>query len=88
MNGIAIASVGQQRHDIAEKLMPYVEDGSESMEVTATAALSLGFLFAGSGAGDIAEPIVQAIMERDDEQLNNKWAKFMGVALGLIYLGM
>ncbi|KAJ9107463.1 hypothetical protein QFC21_000916 [Naganishia friedmannii] len=87
MNGIAIASVGQHRHDIAEKLLPYVEDGSDSMEVTATAALSLGFLFAGSGAGDIAEPIVQAIMERDDQQLNNKWAKFMGVALGLIYLG-
>jgi 26S proteasome regulatory subunit N1 len=57
------------------------------MEVAATAALSLGFIFAGSGAGDIAGDIVQAIMEREEKDLNDKWARFMGVALGLIFLG-
>ncbi|KAI5449751.1 proteasome regulatory particle base subunit [Naganishia albida] len=87
MNGIAIASVGQQRTDIVEKLLPYVLDETSSMEVAATAALSLGFIFAGSGAGDIAGDIVQAIMERDEKDLNEKWARFMGVALGLIFLG-
>lgn len=84
---IAIASVGQQRTDIVEKLLPYVLDETSSMEVAATAALSLGFIFAGSGAGDIAGDIVQAIMERDEKDLNEKWARFMGVALGLIFLG-
>jgi 26S proteasome regulatory subunit N1 len=84
---IAIASVGQQRLDIVEKLLPYVLDETNSMEVAATAALSLGFIFAGSGAGDIAGDIVQAIMERDEKALNEKWARFMGVALGLIFLG-
>ncbi|GHJ86083.1 hypothetical protein NliqN6_2485 [Naganishia liquefaciens] len=87
MNGIAIASVGQQRLDIVEKLLPYVLDDASTMEVAATAALSLGFIFAGSGAGDIAGDIVQAIMEREEKDLNNKWARFMGVALGLIFLG-
>lgn len=84
---IAIASVGQQRLDIVEKLLPYVLDDASTMEVAATAALSLGFIFAGSGAGDIAGDIVQAIMEREEKDLNNKWARFMGVALGLIFLG-
>jgi 26S proteasome regulatory subunit N1 len=70
-----------------DKLLPYVADESNDMEVTANAALALGFVFVGSGNHEISETILQTMMERDPSQLTDKWAKFMGLALGLVYLG-
>jgi len=57
------------------------------MEVAANAALALGFVFVGSANGDIAITIVQSLMERLETTLSDKWARFIALALGLIYLG-
>jgi 26S proteasome regulatory subunit N1 len=51
------------------------------------AALALGFVFVGSGDGEIASTILQTLMEREPAQLDSEWAVFMGLALGLIFLG-
>ncbi|CAD6580866.1 MAG: proteasome regulatory particle base subunit, partial [Tremellales sp. Tagirdzhanova-0007] len=87
MNGIAVAYAGSYRQDIAQKILPHVADDTNTMEVAAMAALALGFVFVGSGDGEIASAILQTLMERDEAQLNSEWSVFMGLALGLVFLG-
>jgi 26S proteasome regulatory subunit N1 len=70
-----------------EKLLPHIADETNTIEVASMAALSLAFVFVGSGDGDIASTILQTLMEREDSQLKSEWAIFMGLALGLIFLG-
>lgn len=86
INGIAMAYAGSQRRDILEKLLPHVADETNSMEVAAMAALGLGFVFVGSGDGEIASAVLQTLMEREPAQLESEWTVFMGLALGLIFL--
>ena len=57
------------------------------MEIASLAALAIGFVFVGSENGEASSTILQAFMERDDKQLNEKWARFMGLGLALLYLG-
>lgn len=86
MNGIALGCAATERQEIAAKLLPYVDDAS--WQVAAMAALSLGFVFAGSGDADIATSIVQALMERDGEEgAPSKYSRFLALGLALIYLG-
>lgn len=87
INGIAMAYAGSQRRDILEKLLPHVADETNTMEVAAMAALGLGFVFVGSGDGEIASAVLQTLMEREPAQLESEWTVFMGLALGLIFLG-
>lgn len=87
INGLAIAYAGSCREDIKEALMPHVADETNTMEVASMAALALGFIFVGSGDGDVASGILQTLMEREEAQLEGEWAVFMGLALGLIFLG-
>jgi 26S proteasome regulatory subunit N1 len=87
MNGIAVAYAGSQRRDVAERILPHIADETNTMEVAAMAALALGFVFVGSGDGEIASTILQTLMEREPAQLDSEWAVFMGLALGLIFLG-
>jgi len=61
------------------------------MEISSMSALALGFVFAGSKHGDVSETILQTLMEkyeRGDKSLDEKWAKFMVLGLGLLYLGL
>ena len=58
------------------------------MEIASLTALSLGFIFVGSGNGEIASTILQTLMERDDKQLEEKWTRFMLLGLALLYLGL
>jgi 26S proteasome regulatory subunit N1 len=88
MNGIAIAYAGSCREDIAAKLMPYVaEVEGVPMEVSAMAALALGFVYVGSGNGELASNILQKFLESNQAGLDSDWALFMAVALGLVFLG-
>jgi len=72
---------------LSELLLPSVSDSTLSMEISATAALSLGFIFVGSCNGDIASTILQTMMERDEVHLKDPYAKYMAVGLGLLFLG-
>lgn len=87
MNSLGIAYAGTAREDISELISPSVSDSSVSMEIASLAALALGFVFVGSGNGEIAGSILEALMERDEKDLNEKWSRFMALALGLLYLG-
>lgn len=69
-------------------LLPIVADDSLSMEIISLAALSLGFIFVGSGNGEVASTILQVMMERDDKALDEKWGRFLSLGLALLYLGL
>ncbi|ODO09668.1 hypothetical protein I350_01882 [Cryptococcus amylolentus CBS 6273] len=86
INGLAIAYAGSQRQDIADKLLPYVQDEATPMEVTSQAILALGFVFVGSSNGDLASEILQTLMEREESQLASEWTVFACLGLGLLYL--
>ena len=89
--GLALAYAGSHREEVLALLLPHVADDTVSMEISGMAALALGFVFAGSKHGDVSETILQTLMEkyeRADKSLDEKWAKFMVLGLGLLYLGL
>ncbi|KDR72525.1 hypothetical protein GALMADRAFT_252654 [Galerina marginata CBS 339.88] len=89
--GLALAYAGSHREDVLPLLLPHVADDTISMEISSLAALALGFVFVGSKHGDVSETILQTLMdkfERGDKSLDEKWAKFMALGLGLLYLGL
>lgn len=69
-------------------LLPIVADDSLSMEIISLASLSLGFIFVGSGNGEVASTILQVMMEREDKVLDEKWGRFLSLGLALLYLGL
>jgi 26S proteasome regulatory subunit N1 len=86
--GLGLAYAGSHREDLQALLLPLVSDETLSMEVASLAALALGFVFVGSGNGDVSLSIVQTLMEREDRQLDEKWARYMVLGLALVYLGL
>lgn len=87
ITGLGLAYAGSHREDLMGLLLPVVADDSLSMEVISLAALSLGFIFVGSGNGEVASTILQVMMERDDKALDEKWGRFLSLGLALLYLG-
>ncbi|KAJ3324198.1 proteasome regulatory particle base subunit [Blyttiomyces sp. JEL0837] len=85
--GLGIAYAGSCREELSELLLPLVSDLGLSMELSAIAALSLGMIFVGSCHEDITSTILQTLMERDDETLKSVYTRFMGVGLGLLFMG-
>ena len=86
--GIGLVYAGAQRGDLQALLLPYIADESVSMEIASLASLALGLIFVGNGNGEIASTIMQTLMEREDKQLDEQWARFMVLGLALLYLGM
>lgn len=89
--GLGLAYAGSHREDILPFLLPHVADDTASMEISSLAALALGFIFVGSEHGEVTSTILQTLMEkceRGDKSLDEKWARFMVLGLGLLYLGM
>ncbi|KAJ3102654.1 proteasome regulatory particle base subunit [Phlyctochytrium planicorne] len=85
--GLGIAYAGSAREDVMNLLLPLVSDLTLTMELSSLAALSLGLIFVGTCNDEITSTILQTMMERDDAALKDTYAKFMGVGLGLLYLG-
>lgn len=88
ITGLGLAYAGSHREDLLAILLPHVADEGVSMEIASLSALALGFIFVGSGNGDIASTILQTLMERDDKQLEEKWSRYMLLGLALLYLGL
>ena len=68
--GLGLAYAGSVREDLQLLLLPLVSDDSLSMEIASLAALSLGFVYVGSGDGEIARTRAQMVghhLERSRE---------------------
>ncbi|KAL0566802.1 proteasome regulatory particle base subunit, partial [Marasmius crinis-equi] len=88
--GLGLAYAGSQREEVLSLLLPFIADDAASMEIVGLAALALGFVFVGSENGEVTSTILQALMERaerEDKGLEEKWARFLALGLGLLYLG-
>ncbi|KAH8830118.1 armadillo-type protein [Flagelloscypha sp. PMI_526] len=90
MIGLALAYCGRHHQGVLDLLLPVVADEGLSMEIVGLAALTIGFVFVGSGNGEATGSLSQALMERAEMEnggLDEKWAKFFALGLGLLYLG-
>lgn len=70
-----------------ESLAPFVYDSSNTLELSAIAALNLGLIFVGTCNEEVAQAIFQTVMERDAAQLEKPFARYYALALGLLFLG-
>jgi 26S proteasome regulatory subunit N1 len=85
-----MAYAGRSRADLQEIFIPKIVDTSLSLKESAYAALSLGLNFVGQCNGEVAEAIIQTLMERAGDgaaQLNEHFAKYFGVGLALLFMG-
>lgn len=85
--GLGISYAGTARAELIDLLLPIVSDSTLDMELVSTAALSLGQIFVGTCHGDITSTILQTLMERSEEDLRNKFARFLALGLALLFLG-
>lgn len=85
--GIGIAYAGSAREDLCEYLVPILVDGDQDIEVVSFVALSLGLIFCGTCNEDISPAILQVLMERSEKHLSHTLARFLCLALGLLFLG-
>lgn len=85
--GLSIAYAGARREDVLEILSPLVIDTSISLENSALAALGLGLVFVGTCNENVADTILQTLMERSETELKSPYARFFALGIGLIFLG-
>lgn len=104
--GLGLAYVGSCREDLLGLLLPIITgegegDGIPDIELASFAALALGLIFVSSANGDIADTILQTLLERCEAHtsatstsekeaagLDSKFSKFLILGLGLLYLGL
>ena len=86
--GLGLSCAGTDSEDLLELLLPIVEDTSLEMQLSAMAALSLGFIFVGSGNDRVSEAIITTLMDEErQKQLKDKWTRFMSLGLALLFFG-
>ncbi|KAL9597658.1 MAG: hypothetical protein Q9219_004985 [cf. Caloplaca sp. 3 TL-2023] len=86
--GLGLACAGTNKEDLLEMLLPIVEDTSLEMQISAMAALSLGLIFVGSGNDRVSEAIITTLLDEDrQQQLKDKWTRFMSLGLALLFFG-
>jgi 26S proteasome regulatory subunit N1 len=70
-----------------ELLLPLVADTTVTMELSSLAALSIGLVYSSSCDGEITSTILQTLMERDESNLKDPYARMMAVGLALLFVG-
>ncbi|KAJ7733825.1 hypothetical protein B0H14DRAFT_3898863 [Mycena olivaceomarginata] len=89
--GLGLAYAGSHREDLLQLLIPHISDDGVTIEIVSLATLALRFIFVGSENGEITGTILQTLMEkaeRGDTGLDEKWARYIALGLGLLYLGL
>merc|ERR1740138_1178875 len=87
--GLGHAYAGTCREDLLENLTPMIVDIACTIECSAMAAVSLGLIFVSSCNDEVAQAILQTLIERQavEGALSGTWPHFFAVGLGLLYLG-
>jgi 26S proteasome regulatory subunit N1 len=86
--GLGLAYAGSSKDEVIELLMPLIADSTQDMQISAMAALACGLIAIGTSHSEVSEAIITTLM--DDErknQLTNKWTRFLGLGLGLLFFG-
>uniref|UniRef100_A0A671XK53 26S proteasome non-ATPase regulatory subunit 2 n=1 Tax=Sparus aurata TaxID=8175 RepID=A0A671XK53_SPAAU len=85
--GLGLAYAGSNREDVLSLLLPVMGDSKSSMEVVGVTALACGMIAVGSCNGDVTSTIVQTIMEKNEQELKDSYARWLPLGLGLNHLG-
>ncbi|KAL6570700.1 26S proteasome non-ATPase regulatory subunit 2 A [Orobanche gracilis] len=85
--GLGLAYAGTKDVQVRSLIMPLLGDGKSPLDVIAFAAISLALVFVGSCNEDVAQAIIFALMDRSELELEDPLARFLPLALGLLYLG-
>uniref|UniRef100_A0A672ZS15 26S proteasome non-ATPase regulatory subunit 2 n=1 Tax=Sphaeramia orbicularis TaxID=375764 RepID=A0A672ZS15_9TELE len=85
--GLGLAYAGSNREDVLSLLLPVMGDSKSSMEVVGVTALACGMIAVGSCNGDVTSTIVQTIMEKNEQELKDTYARWLPLGLGLNHLG-
>ncbi|CRG95415.1 26S proteasome regulatory subunit RPN1, putative [Plasmodium gallinaceum] len=86
--GFGYAYAGTNRENLLDVLIPPLVDNGCIIECSVFAALSLGLVFVGSQNREIAEYIIDTVLEKEkvNNSLDSPIAKLYAVALGLLFL--
>lgn len=84
---LGLAYAGSNKNDVITCLLPVFSDPKSNMEVLGMAALALGMVCVGSCNGDVTGVILQTLMDKNEADLKNTFARFLALGLGLLYLG-
>ncbi|KAG7237201.1 hypothetical protein INR49_032699 [Caranx melampygus] len=82
--GLGLAYAGSNREDVLSLLLLSWETPNQVVGVT---ALACGMIAVGSCNGDVTSTIVQTIMEKNDQELKDTYARWLPLGLGLNHLG-
>lgn len=85
--GLGLAYAGSNKSEIINTLIPVLHDPSSTSELRGLAALSCGLIAVGSANGDVTSNIAQVLIEKTDLKVNDPFARYLPLALGLCYLG-
>ena len=67
--GLSLAYAGSARVDLLEAISPIILDSSNTLELQAVAALSIGLIYTGTCDEDAAQSILQTLMEKEEKDL-------------------
>jgi 26S proteasome regulatory subunit N1 len=85
--GLGIAYAGKNRADIITLLTNVMGDSNANMEVIGVTGLALGLVSIGTANGEVISTLMQILLERSEADLKETFAKFLALAIGLVYLG-
>lgn len=85
--GLSFTYAGSARADLLEAISPVILDSGNSTQLQAIAALAIGLIYVGSCDEDAAQNIIQTLLEKTEEQLNDPFVKLFALGLGLLFLG-
>lgn len=87
--GLAFAQIGFPREKLLDALVAEVIDSNVSVDISATAALTLGLTYLGTGNEPVASTLLQTLLERQSYpgQLDTPLAFFFALAIGLLFFG-
>ena len=92
LQALGLAYAGSGRMDVAEMLLPYVEDLGADMktrldcDLVCNAAFSLGMVLAGTADDEAANALQTVLLEPPEPLLEHPLRRHLAVALGMIYM--
>ena len=85
--GLGLAYAASARNDLKQLFENLINDENLPAEVIACSALSLGLVFVSEGDEDVSNTLLTNLMVFTKETLDKPLSKFLGVAMGLNFLG-
>ncbi|KAJ4456298.1 putative 26S proteasome non-ATPase regulatory subunit 2 [Paratrimastix pyriformis] len=83
--GLGLAYCGTGREDLLVLADPLTSDAP--IEVAAISALACGLVFVGTANVQVAQALMQAVMEREADIMAHPLGRFLALGLGLLYMG-